>query len=81
MKLPIKKIWLVVMAIAIFLIIGNPGKYQLKEYLGYEKSENNSIRKKYNFLLFSIYTEGGGFKRYYLGVCFNFFYLGERYER
>jgi hypothetical protein len=82
MKLPIKKIWLIVMAITIFLIIGNPKKSRFKEYLGYEssyKAANGELRRKYNFVLFSIYTQGVGYMHVYIGIGFNFFHTGVDY--
>jgi len=75
MKLPFKKIWLIPIAIIIILIIGNPGKQQFKDYLGVKS--DSEIRKKYNFLIFSIWTyEYNAHDHYtnvYLGIAFNFF--------
>lgn len=63
---------------AFFLfIIGNPSIKKFKSYLYNPDSEG--IRREYNFLLFSVYTEKDRFyKTYYLGILFNFINLGSR---
>ena len=73
-KLPIKKGWLIVIAIIAILIIGNPGKKQFKEYLGENKTE---VRRKYNFLIFSIWVkEHAGGDPVYFSILWNFFHTG-----
>jgi hypothetical protein len=87
----IKKIWVIIISIVLFLIITNPG---LK---GFKESGKDGTRK-YNFLLFSIFEEpvpgyppiGGRIPighpellprdastNYYLGIVLNFFKITE----
>ena len=77
----IKKIWIIVISIALFLIITNPNVKRFKEY-GKEGT------RKYNFLLFSIFentvypegilTLGHHYPtEYHLGIALNFFKLKE----
>jgi hypothetical protein len=85
----IKKIWVIVISIVLFLIITNP---DVKKF---EEAGNAGIRK-YNFLLFSIFEENiSGYHgqvvvngrlvqenvatstKYYLGIVSNFIKLKE----
>ncbi len=77
MKYKFKKKWLIVLGIALVFIIGNPSIRKFKSYIYEPKSSD--IRREYNFLLFSIYTENKNYdKTYYLGILFNFFNLGTK---
>lgn len=76
-KLPIKKGWLIVIAIIAVLIVGNPGKKQFKEFLGADNK--TEVRRKYNFLIFSIWVKEGGYYNndpVYFSIAWNFFQTG-----
>lgn len=77
MNLKFKKKWVILGAIFILLIVGNPTRQQLKDRFG--ETDNSEIRKKYNFLIFSIWEYRGGpyaDRGVYLGALFNFFKIG-----
>jgi len=75
MKLPFKKAWFIPIIIVLFLLIGNPGKHQFKEFLGIKS--DTAVKRKYNFLIFSIWVEkGGNCDDVYFAAAFNFFKTG-----
>ena len=69
----IKKVWIIIISIVIFLTLTNPSPSRYKEYSG-----GNYIPKRdYNFFIFSIYKGyyPGRDPSYYLGIAYNFFRL------
>ena len=70
----IKKIWIVVISISLFLLITNPSPSRYEEYSGGKKAN-----RKYNLLIFSIYYESKEDAYYfekddfYIGIALNFF--------
>lgn len=64
-QLPIKKGWLITIAIALLFIILNPGYTSFRQFTG-----DTSVRRTYNFFICSIYDDGGD---KYLGIALNFF--------
>jgi len=64
MKSFIKKQKWILIGILLILTIGNPSMKDFKEYTGY-----NDATRKFEFLIFSIYSDGD---HDYVGVLFNF---------
>jgi hypothetical protein len=67
----VKKVWIILISIIIFLIITNPSPSRYKEYCGCP----HTAKRDYNFFIFSIY-EGyypDRIPAYYLGIALNFF--------
>jgi len=50
-----KKILIGISILLLVLILTNPTLQDFKENIGFKESKDNSVSKKYNFLLFSIY--------------------------
>lgn len=71
----VKKVWIVVGVIVLILIITNPTPKEFKEYMGYPDN-SLSIKRAYNFIIFSIYTDKKDFDKHYLAVFKNFFSVG-----
>lgn len=72
-----KKLRVIVFLIIVFLIVTNPSVKDYKEYTGSE-----IVKRKYNFILFSLYDKGdkdGDYlSNYYdLGIASNFFQYGK----
>jgi len=69
----VKKVWIIIISIVIFLIFTNPSPSRYKEFSG----GNYVPKRDYNFFIFSIY-EGyypSRYPAYYLGIALNFFKL------
>jgi hypothetical protein len=71
----IKRAWIVVGVIVLILIITNPTPQEFKEYMGYPNN-SLSIRRAYNFIIFSIYINKNDYDKHYLAVFKNFFSVG-----
>ena len=65
------KILIVIGCIVLFFILTNPSMKSFKEYEG--ETSYKGLKRKYNFIMFSIYKNGS---ETYIGVAKNFFYLG-----
>lgn len=70
MKFPIKKGWLILIAIFLAFVILNPSYTTFRQFIG-----DNDGRKTYNFLVCSVYEYGTA---KYLGVLMNFVEIKER---
>lgn len=70
------KIWLIIIGVCLFLMLGNPEPGEFAEYANskYGVTAKGRSYRKYNFLLFSIYKVG---RANYLGALFNFIKTGE----
>ena len=65
----IKKGWLILISVLVFLTITNPSPQRWKEDRGFEV-----YGRPYNFIIFSIYRDTRGIvDDYYIGIAFNFF--------
>lgn len=76
MKLPIKKGWVIVIALLLLLIFLNPGYNAFREYTGLNGKDASSLHKEINGLVFSVY-ENTDDSRKYVGFCLNFIPLPE----
>lgn len=74
MQLPIKKKWLVTFAIILIFILLNPTIRDFQDYKGLSKTKTVGIRKKFNFLVCTIYEYHD---TYYLGILKNFSVIKE----
>ena len=63
-----KKFWILISVLIIFLIITNPNMKNFKDYVG--SNTYRDLRRLNNFLFFSIYEDEYGTK--YIGICLNF---------
>ncbi len=83
-----KKILIGISILLLVLILTNPTLQDFKENIGFKESKDNSVCKKYNFLLISFYEyhyttyeekAGGSYSNshccYYLGIFKNFIWL------
>lgn len=71
MKMLLKKIWIVAGIILVLFILLNPGINRFKEYSGLVGKDSRYIKRKYNFVIFSIYEDSYSDKKY-LGILMNF---------
>jgi hypothetical protein len=64
---------IIIALILIIPIVLNPSLNQFKEFTGVNGAGSNLLKRKANFLLFSIYEYEGEYStERYLGVCMNF---------
>lgn len=70
MKLPVKKIWIILGTIILLFIFLNPGINRFKEFKGnYTYHNIHQYRRESNYLVFSIYTYDN---EKYIGLLMNF---------
>ena len=71
MKLPLKKGWVITIAILLLLIFLNPGYNAFKEFTGLSGDNAAYLHKKANYIVFSVYENADDDKKY-AGFLMNF---------
>src|ERR1035437_3404297 len=71
-----KKILIAIGLLIAILLVANPTPYDFQTFVG--KTENSILRRKENWLVFSIYQIN---QKHYLGILKNFFSLEKTYNR
>lgn len=79
-KLPIKKGWLILIAILLLFILLNPGYSAFKEFTGLSGNNAAYLHKKANYLIFSVY-ENADDEKEYAGVMMNFIEIPPKQEK
>jgi|SRR6185312_4212714 len=68
----LSKKWTIFVALILIFIILNPSIDRFKEYTGLVGKNSHYLKRKYNFLIYSIYEDGLNEKKY-MGFLLNFF--------